>query len=332
MMFYNVCDLILASNIPLIELLPVESQKSDCNFQFFATHNYSFEPQTWIQTWELPDQENWLNIAKTATGYLLRFPNFADFLVLSDGTTVQCYPVTDMPLETIKHLLLDQVIPLILNHRGKLVLHAGAVVLPEGAIAFLGASGFGKSTLTASLSQQGFPLLTDDCVLLKDVDEKILVIPSYPGLRLWPENAAALLSEEIELTNVAHYSSKRRLGWDTGHLNFTDEAVALRRLYVLSNPEEEIAPQEICITTLPPRDAYIEIFKHTFHLDITDYHRLAGEMSELSRLVTLGLVRKLSYPRELSLLPQVHEKILADVRQPDIYAKAKAPNTLNNLA
>ena len=314
MMFYNFCDLVIESNIPLTELLPVKSNRPDCNFQFFPTPDYSFVPNKWIHNWELSNGESWLQIAKTAAGFVLRFPALADFLLSPDAKNIQCYPTGNTPLETIKHLLLDQVLPLVLNHHGKLVLHAGAVVLSEGAVAFLGASGFGKSTLTVSFSQQGFPLLTDDCVLLEEKDGQILVIPSYPGLRLWPENAAALLADEVALSDVAHYSSKKRLGWDTGHLNFTNDSVPLRRLYVLANPEEQTDSSEIQITALSPHAAYMEIFKHTFHLDITDFQRLAGEMSELSRLVTLGLVYQLSYPRDLALLPKVREIILNDVK------------------
>ena len=313
MMFYNICGLIIGSNIPLIELLSVESNKSDCNFQYRPTDNYTFAAHNWIQNWELPNDENWLQISKTPTGFVLRFPELADFLLSDDAKNIHCHPAGDTPLETIRQLLLDQVIPLVLNHYGKHVLHAGAVVLPVGAIAFLGASGVGKSTLTASFSQQGFPLLTDDCVLLEKKDDQIFVVPSYPGLRLWPDNAAALLSDEVKLSAVAHYSSKKRFGWDTGHLNFTDDPVPLRRLYVLANPEEQTDAAEIQISSLSPHAAYMEIFKHTFHLDISDHQRLAGEMSTLSHLVTLGLIYKLSYPRELSLLPKVREVILNDV-------------------
>ena len=314
MMFYNVCGLVIGSNIPLSELLPVASKKSVCDFQFLPLTNYSFASHHWIHNWQLPDGKTWLRVAKTEAGFVLHFPAFADFFLSPDAKNIQCYPAEDTPLETIRHLLLDQVIPLVLNHQGKLVLHAGAVVLPEGAVAFLGASGFGKSTLTASFSQQGFPLLTDDCVLLEEKDGQILVVPSYPSLRLWPENAAALLADEVRLSDVTHYSSKKRLGWDTGQLNFTNDAVPLRRLYLLANPEEQTDSSEIQITLLSPRNAFIEVLRHTFHLDVTDMQRLAREMSELSHLVTLGLVYKLSYPRELALLPKVQEMILNDVK------------------
>lgn len=313
MNFYNVCDLVLSSNIPIVELLPATSHQPDCHFYFYETHDYDFAPHHWIHIWDFPDGSSWLRIAKTQAGFVLRFPELADFLLSSDAQKVECYSHANIPIDTIKHLLLDQVIPLLLNQRGKFVLHAGAVVLPGGAIAFLGASGFGKSTLTASFSQQGFPMLTDECVLLEEKNGEMLVIPSYPGLRLWPENVAALLSQEIELSEVAHYSSKKRLGWDTGHLNYSNMRVPLCRLYVLSDPDAELDSLEVRIEPLSPHRAYMEIFKHTFHLDITDHQRLAKEMSELSRLTELGLVYQLTYPRELTLLPQVREKILQHV-------------------
>jgi energy-coupling factor transporter ATP-binding protein EcfA2 len=46
--------------------------------------------------------------------------------------------------------------------RGDLVLHASAAIAGTGAIAFVGDSGMGKSTLATLLALAGAPLLTDD--------------------------------------------------------------------------------------------------------------------------------------------------------------------------
>ena len=69
-----------------------------------------------------------------------------------------------------------------LTRRSRLVLQAGAIDTPLGAIALLGRTGIGKSTLAASLARAGFPLIADDFLLLRD---DIVAVPSYPGLRLW---------------------------------------------------------------------------------------------------------------------------------------------------
>src|SRR5207253_1964784 len=148
------------------------------------------------------------------SGYLFHFPELADFRIDAAGRTIRCHPVPGTPLETIRHLFLDQVIPLVLSKRGKLVVHASATLFSEGASAFIGMAGAGKSTLAASLADRGFPLLTDDCLLLEEKGHEFSVIPSYPGVRLWDEASSALFGQVPFSGPVAHYTQKKRLDSD----------------------------------------------------------------------------------------------------------------------
>src|SRR6185436_17962029 len=52
----------------------------------------------------------------------------------------------------------------VLQQRGLLPLHASALLLGAGAIALLGPSRAGKSTLAAALARRGHPVLADDVV------------------------------------------------------------------------------------------------------------------------------------------------------------------------
>ncbi len=56
----------------------------------------------------------------------------------------------DLTPATLQHLLFDQILPRLIAHAGRLVLHASAVGASAGAILFLGGTGQGKSTLAAS--------------------------------------------------------------------------------------------------------------------------------------------------------------------------------------
>src|SRR5205807_10064457 len=140
-----------------------------------------------------------------------------------------CYPVPGTPLETLKHLLLDQVLPLLLSQQGKLVLHASAVAGPGGALAFTGPSGHGKSTLAASFSTNGYELLTDDCLMVEDRNGSIFGTPLYPSLRLYPEVIRTLFPKQPASTPVTHYSSKQRLGLEHSIFRFQVQPVRLNR-------------------------------------------------------------------------------------------------------
>jgi hypothetical protein len=56
-------------------------------------------------------------------------------------------------------------LPMILQSAGAEMLHASAVRIPSGAIAFCGTSGTGKSTLSYTLARRGHPHWADDAVI-----------------------------------------------------------------------------------------------------------------------------------------------------------------------
>ena len=110
----------------------------------------------------------WLSIGRRAGGYLLRFPDLADFDVSAAGDRIACRPSARLAGSTLQHLLLDQVLPLALSRSGRLVLHASAVHVPRlGCVAIVGPTGSGKSTLAAALGLRGCSVVTDDCLVVE---------------------------------------------------------------------------------------------------------------------------------------------------------------------
>ena len=97
-------------------------------------------------------------------------------------------------IESIRHVLLDQVLPRLLAQRGHLVLHGSAVRTPNNQVlVILGDSGMGKSTLASAFACSGADVLSDDGVLLDFTPPRIRAVPGYPGLRLWPDSLARVV-------------------------------------------------------------------------------------------------------------------------------------------
>ncbi|UZK68993.1 hypothetical protein OKW76_13320 [Sphingomonas sp. S1-29] len=87
---------------------------------------------------------------------------------------------------------------ILLHQRGRIVLHASAVRVGDGAALFCGPSGAGKSTLAAGLVGAGHALLADDfCAITIDPDRGAMVHPDGRQLKLW-DNAIASLSLEAQ--------------------------------------------------------------------------------------------------------------------------------------
>jgi len=267
----------------------------------------------WYHEWLLPDGRQSVAFGRRGPEYVLRFPEVSEFRVSGEGRTISCIPVVDGDENTIRHLLLDQVLPMMLSLQAKLVLHAGAVATKRGAIAFLGRSGRGKSTLTAAFSRRGIPLLTDDCLLLRMKEDGCLAVPSYPGARLWGDVIPSIFENEPKVTKVAAYSEKKRISRNEGQLRFFDEPIPLARIYSLGLPEEPSGADPVLIRRLPPREAFMELVQHAYFLDLTDRRRLQEKFESIGGLSALYPVYRLAYPHDLTRLPLVQETILQHV-------------------
>ena len=150
------------------------------NFSIGAARAQAAVAMAPFHEWAFPDGTLWTQFYRTEAGYLLRFPGLADFDVSADALGVTCHPAPGASEATSQHLYLNQVLPLVLSKRGKLVFHASAVEVAGGAVAFVAESGRGKSTLAASFAINGCRFLTDDGLVLEDCGAGYQVSPAIP--------------------------------------------------------------------------------------------------------------------------------------------------------
>lgn len=317
---YRIYGLTLASEIALPELIPVAdsdiSQEPDIGVRVEKSVPRQTPDLDWFMVFELPTGAPTLACAKEAGGYRLRFPELADFRVDYRGREIACEPLEGIPPATIRHLLLDQVIPRTLSLLGIEALHATAVLTPHGVCAFTGDTGIGKSTLAASFHLAGYPVLSDDCLVLSQEGDAILATPAYPGVRLWDDAVAALCGELKNGLPVAHYSSKLRILADSPHRSFTRDRKLLVRIYrLVATPGalEKCGADGEIVETIPGREAFMSLVTSVFPLDISDRKVLARQFEFFERVASLVPVRHLRVPEDFSLLPAVRDAILADL-------------------
>ena len=254
--------------------------------------------------WVFPDGVLWTEFHRTESGYLLRFPDLADYRVSADGHEVLCHPVSEVSAETIRHLYLNQVLPLALSRLGKLVLHASAVEVGGEGIVFVGESGRGKSTLAASFATGGHRFLTDDGLVIEATRTGYQVLPSHPSIRLWEDSQKALVHPAARVAEPVQFTSKTRfLAGD--EMAFCNEPRPLRCVYFLgdgASPHVEFAP-------MSASDAMIELVKHSFLLDIQARELMASHFDQLARLAGQRIYYRLDYPRRFDELSEVRGAI-----------------------
>jgi hypothetical protein len=252
-----------------------------------------------------PDGTVWTQFYRTDSSYLLRFPALADFELSADGRSVRCWPTPGTSEHTIQHLYLNQVLPLALGKQGHLVFHASAVEIGGAAVAFMGASGKGKSTLAASFATSGYRFLTDDGLMVEICGSGYQVMPSHPSIRLWQDSEAALIAPDTPTAPPLEFTSKSRfLAGET--IPFCDAPRPLRRVYFLGDGS---APA-VTFQRMKPAEALIELVKHSFLLDIEERDMLAAHFEELSGLASLPIYYRLDYPRRYEDLAAVRQAIV----------------------
>ena len=258
--------------------------------------------------WALPDGTVWTSFHRGDSGYLLRFPNLADFEVTPNGFSVVARPVPGTSAGTVEHLYLNQVLPLALSRQGQLVLHASAVELGTLGVAFIGESGRGKSTLAASFATTGARFLTDDGLRLHWTDGICYITPSHPSVRLWEDSEHAVIFHHVTQAPSVDYTAKVRL-LAGDHIAFCAEIRPLERVYFLGDGS---APT-LAIKTMAPVEALMALVKNSFLLDIEEQQLLAWHFDEMVRLAALPIFFHLDYPRRFEDLPQIRAAIIQHV-------------------
>ena len=318
-MRYRVYGHILSCNAPLNELeqtlSPDSTENTDLQILFSSPDERIPLALSWYLTISLADGTPWLRCARVSPGYLLHFPNLANFVFDTSSDSIRCVPQQQTPAHTLHHLLLDQVLPLVLNYKGREVLHGAAVITPYGACAFVGQTGAGKSTLAASFLSAGYSVLTDDCVVLDAHGGNIVAIPAYPGLRLWDDTIAALFGTTGACAPVSHYTAKQRFTAALSTVPFCSSAVPLVGIYVLDTSDAGHAPRVFSpvVSLLAEREAFMALLSLAFKLDIQDHSMLTREFGFLHRLVTQVPIRRLTVPDSFAALPAVHAAVLHDL-------------------
>lgn len=275
------------------------------DFKIVASQEQTAHSTRPFHTWTLSNGSVWLQFFRESNGYLLRFPNIADFQVLNDGLHVQCIPCFDVQEATIHHLYLNQVSPLVMGKHGKLVFHGGAVEVGEHAVVFLAESGRGKSTLAASFALNGHRFLTDDGLVLDEKFYKYLVQPSHPSIRLWADSRKALVPPHLEAEPALKFTSKSR--FLAGQvIAFCNEPKPLGRVYFIGDGLVNSTTFE----KLGPGEALIEWVRHSFLLDIEDKKLLASHFDRVAKLAHFSSCYRLNYPRLYQELPAVRKAII----------------------
>ena len=304
---YQIFDIALDSDMALPELPEIETCKTVIKFSKGIDKSKFLNEPNWFHHWESIDGDIIASCAKSDDGYILKFPYLASFVISYEFNHIFYFPEPETPNETIRHLLLDHIIPKIIGQQGRLVLHASAVILPNGkAIAFLGNSGWGKSTIASSFHESGAQLITDDCLLIELNKRQIIGIPNYYGLRLFSDSAEAIFPAEKYFSRMAHYSQKKRLIMHNQEAESIEYKVNIDAFFFLNDPSKSPTASLIEINPICGIGEFMGLVERMFVLNTTDKKNNIQQFQNMSNIINSNLpVFKLQYQRKHSLLREL---------------------------
>jgi hypothetical protein len=261
-----------------------------------------------------PDPAHWYEHLNLPDGSVYqRWPDMFEFLVSADGRIITCRPFLEASSGALETYLLTIVLSTSLLKLGYEVLHATAVIVDGCALAFLGPSGFGKSSLAACFLTAGYPVLTDDLLVLTWNRGLAQVPPGLPRIKLLPEAAERFLPTALDSVPMNPLTQKRVIPLSDSQA--WSAPVPLGAIYLLPYPSATAPRRTVWIARCPAKAAFKELLAGTFNARAQDPARLKRQFENASRLHATIPIRRLGYQRHLEHLPMVRDAIVADFRR-----------------
>jgi hypothetical protein len=225
MHYYQAFGLHISSELALPELSDGDSGQAPDLYIQSGTINLPALGQTQIfrrgiQAWFGQDD---------AGNLYLHWPGIATFRA-SSATHLTVAADTSDP-DILSLFTVSEALGLILFQRGYLLLHASAVKVGDEAWCFMGEPGAGKSSTAAAFIKAGCQLLSDDLTAINfDSNQKPLVIPSYPQLKIWSRTVQGLSYDQDTLRPVSEGVNKFSYQPKS---DFPDQPVPLSKVFFL---------------------------------------------------------------------------------------------------
>lgn len=252
--------------------------------------------------------ESLVTLFRNRTGALcVRYSGTAEFVVGRDRIHCRLFdPEWEFWVEIA---LLGPILAFWLELRGRIALHASAVVEGRGAWGFLAASAGGKSVLAAAMMRSGSAFLTDDILAVIVSDGVAIGAPGPPTQRLWPELLREL-GEDPERWPRAHpHFEKRRFpAWGWGRVH--DRAAPLEALLVPIRQTDQDGTG-VALRRIEGPEALVTLARGAFATGIVESipEIQVSRMERLAGLVRSVPLYELHYPAGIDALSRVGDEL-----------------------
>ncbi|WP_026733934.1 hypothetical protein [Fischerella sp. PCC 9605] len=287
MKFYKAYNLCIASELQFPELIETEG-----------------EPDAIVRFGNIDDA-----IAtqyESGKSFLGEIPEVGKFFIHS-GREIVINTVPGVDEALIRTLLLGPVLCVLLRQRGLLVIHASCIDINNKGVAFMGGSGWGKSTLATAFHNHGYSVLTDDVLPIQLEGRQAIVFPAYPQFKVFPEALSSLGHDTKSLSPIYQNAPKLSYKFTRG---FQQTPLPLQRIYVLDKGSEH------AITKIQPQEAFVELVRHTRAMNLlTEKEFVTSHLHLCTQLIQSVSFCRFTRKPSLEDLPDLVKLVEDDIAQ-----------------
>lgn len=257
----------------------------------------------WLSSQEIVSNEIFKINIDINNDYFLYWNDIGTFKVVS-GKKIIVSPEGSVDEYTLNSYIMGPVFATLLYQRGLFVLHASAVKMGNSAVAFLGYSGIGKSTIAMALNKKGYPLITDDILAIKMNDSGHTVLPGFPQMKLSPEMISSMWDDLKEKPKII---SKPEHRFHCATSNFSNDPLPLKRIYII---EEDLKPH---IDVITPQEALMKLVYNSYCFILFQNRDKLLNLNQCSTLMNDITVHSLKVNKSIKELLELVKKIEDDL-------------------
>lgn len=226
---------------------------------------------------------------------------------------VEVFPVQGTTHSSLFAYYAVYILGFLLHHRDYLTLHASAVEVDGGAVAFMGPKGMGKSTTASVFYERGHRILSDDMVACRPrLEEAPQTDPGFPWMKLGDEALRGILGRDGgNLERSVPGSSKRMVPLDGQQPN---RPLPVRHIYVLGYHDEEGDSRDVQVEPIGNKQACLFLLSQSFVQMFLDESAAGSQHLEqcaaLSRHVPVSALLR---PQSMDDLPSVYDAVRRDI-------------------
>jgi hypothetical protein len=230
----------------------------------------------------------------------MHLPGLASFRF--DGSMDRVTAIACAP--TRQEMILDEyrrkVLPMIIQARGQEVLHASAVLTPQGVVALSAPTKTGKSSMAYGLSRLGWQLWADDTVAFETLDSAIITNPLPFGMRLRPDLAAFFDEDPIVMNADTDPKNADRI---------EREPAPLTALLLLKRMQDRNDGAAVRFYRLSSARAFTDVLANAYYFSLRDVERNRRMMQHYLELVARVPVFEVCFQPGLETLHEVLDGI-----------------------